>query len=56
MAEYITAANVAEFTLILNATPLPAGVAFNPATRAFDFDRQGAIASSEGHVLTASGA
>lgn len=56
VADYITAANVQAFTMILNSSPLPAGVTFNGATRAFDYDGQGAPAATEGHVLTAIGA
>jgi hypothetical protein len=56
VAAYISADNVAAFTLSLNAQPLPAGVTFNAATRSFDYDGKGAPAGTDGHVLTATGA
>jgi hypothetical protein len=56
VADYITAANAAALTLTLNATPLPAGVTFNAASRTFDYDGRGAVAGTDGHVLTAIGA
>ncbi|MDB5934849.1 MAG: hypothetical protein JWQ01_2193 [Massilia sp.] len=55
VADYISAANAAAFTLTLNASPLPAGVTFNSTTRAFDYDGRGAVAATDGHVLTAVG-
>jgi hypothetical protein len=56
VADYITVANVAAYTLTLNASPLPAGVTFNSATRSFDYDGRGGVVVSDGHVLTAIGA
>ncbi len=56
VAEYISVANVAAYTLTLNASPLPAGVTFNSATRSFDYDGRGGVVISDGHVLTAVGA
>lgn len=56
VAAYISADNVAAFSLSLNAQPLPAGVVFNAATRSFDYDGKGAPAGTDGHVLTAIGA
>jgi hypothetical protein len=53
IAAYVSASDVKAFTLSLNATPLPSGVTFNSATYAFDYDGQGSMATSEGHVLTA---
>lgn len=55
VADYITVANAAAFTLSLNETPLPAGVTFNAAARSFDYDGRGAAASTDGHVLTVNG-
>lgn len=55
VADYITAANAAAFTLSLNETPLPAGVTFNAAARTFDYDGRGAVAATDGHVLTVNG-
>lgn len=55
VADYIPAASAAAFTLSLNEAPLPAGVTFNAATRSFSYDGQGAVASTEGHMLTAVG-
>lgn len=55
VADYISVANVSAYTLTLNASPLPAGVSFNSATRSFDYDGRGAVGVSDGHVLTASG-
>jgi hypothetical protein len=56
VTDYITVANVAAYTLTLNASPLPAGVTFNSATRSFDYDGRGGVVISDGHVLTAVGA
>jgi hypothetical protein len=56
VADYITVANVAAYTLTLNASPLPAGVTFNSVTRSFDYDGRGGVVISDGHVLTAIGA
>ena len=53
VADYITAANAAALTLTLNAPPLPAGVTFNAVNRTFDYDGRGAVAATDGHVLTA---
>jgi hypothetical protein len=55
VADYITVANAAAFTVTLNASPLPAGVTFNSATRSFDYDGRGGVAATDGHVLTATG-
>jgi hypothetical protein len=55
VADYITVANVAAYTLTLNASPLPAGVTFNSATRSFDYDGRGGVGATDGHVLTAVG-
>ena len=55
VADYITVANAAAFTLSLNETPLPAGVTFNAAARTFDYDGRGAVAATDGHVLTVTG-
>jgi hypothetical protein len=56
VADYITTANVAAYTVTLNASPLPAGVTFNSVTRSFDYDGRGGVVISDGHVLTAVGA
>ncbi|GGE87243.1 hypothetical protein GCM10008020_35130 [Massilia psychrophila] len=53
VADYITATNAAALTLTLNALPLPAGVTFNAVNRTFDYDGRGAVAATDGHVLTA---
>lgn len=53
MADYVSAANAKAFKLSLNTTPLPSGVTFNSATLAFDYDGLGAMAVSDGHILTA---
>jgi hypothetical protein len=55
VADYITVANVAAYTLTLNGTPLPSGVTFNAATRSFDYDGRGGVGGSDGLMLTASG-
>jgi hypothetical protein len=55
VADFITVSNVAAYTLTLNASPLPAGVTFNSATRSFDYDGRGGIGITDGHVLTAVG-
>lgn len=55
VAAFISAENVAAFSLSLNAQPLPAGVTFNAAARSFDYDGKGAPAGTDGHVLTATG-
>jgi hypothetical protein len=56
VVDYISAANAAAYTLTLNASPLPAGVTFNSATRSFDYDGRGGVGATDGHVLTAVGA
>lgn len=53
IAGYVSAANVKAFSLSLAGTPLPAGVTFNSATSAFDYDGRGTMATSDGHVLVA---
>jgi hypothetical protein len=55
VADYITVANVAAYTLTLNGNALPAGVTFNAATRSFDYDGRGAVGGSDGLMLTAVG-
>jgi hypothetical protein len=55
VAEYITVANVAAYTLTLNGNALPAGVTFNAATRSFDYDGRGGVGGSDGLMLTAIG-
>ncbi len=56
VATYISAENVAAFSLSLNAMPLPAGVTFNAVNRSFDYDGVGTPADTTGHILTATGA
>lgn len=56
VASYISAENVAAFSLSLNAMPLPAGVTFNAVNRSFDYDGVGTPADTTGHILTATGA
>jgi hypothetical protein len=56
VAEYITVANVAAYTLTLNGATLPAGVTFNAVTRSFDYDGRGGVGGSDGLILTAIGA
>jgi len=56
VADYITATNSAALILTLNTMPLPAGVTFSAANRTFDYDGRGAVAATDGHVLTAIGA
>ncbi len=55
VADYITVANVAAYTLTLNGNALPAGVTFNASTRSFDYDGRGGVGGSDGLMLTAIG-
>lgn len=51
IAGYVS--NATNATLLLTAGTLPPGVTFNAATRAFDYDGSGAVASADGFVLAA---
>lgn len=53
IAGYVSAANLKAFSLSLAGSPLPAGVTFNAATYAFDYDGRGTTTTSDGHVLVA---
>lgn len=53
IADYVTVANAAALSLTRNATSLPPGVTFDSANRLFRYDGSGAVAASDGVVLTA---
>jgi hypothetical protein len=55
VAQWITASNAAALTLSLNSVALPAGVTYNSSRQSFDYDGVGAVASTDGHILTAIG-
>lgn len=52
VGDYISVANTVIFSLSLNEAPLPAGITFNAAARSFDYDGRGAVAATDGHILT----
>jgi hypothetical protein len=53
VGQYVTDNAVKTLLLSLTAGTLPAGVSFNAATMAFDYDGVGAAATATGLVLTA---
>jgi hypothetical protein len=56
VAQWLQGADAATVAITLNAAALPAGVTFNAATRTLDYDGVGAVGSTDGHILTATGA
>ncbi len=53
VGQYVGNAAAQAMSIALTAGQLPAGVTFNAATRSFDYDGSGAVASADGFVLTA---
>ena len=54
IAGYVSDPNGDALTIAKNATPLPAGVTYDAAGQRFVYDGIGALASTSGHILTAS--
>lgn len=55
VAQWLTGADGAAIAISLNSAALPPGVTFNPVTKTLDYDGTGAVATTDGHVLTAIG-
>jgi hypothetical protein len=55
VAAYVSLAGTTALQLSLNSVTLPSGVTFNAANRSFDYDGQGGVVTTSGHVLTAAG-
>lgn len=55
LKQWLTGANGTALALTLNSVPLPAGITYNSVTQSFDYDGIGAVASTDGHVLTVIG-
>lgn len=53
VADYITVANASLLSLTLSTSTLPVGVTFDSNARAFIYDGSGAVAATDGVVLTA---
>jgi hypothetical protein len=53
IADYVTVANATALSLTRNAASLPPGVTFDSVNRLFRYDGSGAVAASDGVVLTA---
>jgi len=53
IGQYLSSADARALAIGLTAGQLPAGVTFNAATKAFDYDGSGAVATADGLVLTA---
>ena len=55
VAQWLQGVNASAVAITLNAVTLPAGVTFNAATNTLDYDGIGAVGSTDGHFLTATG-
>ena len=54
IAAYVSDAEGDTLSIIKNAVSLPSGVTYDPVSKSFIYDGIGALASTGGHVLTAS--